>query len=352
LNGELENGRTPIFEALGSNDDNAARFLIQKGAQVNHRLKEWTLGTQWRSEVFPTAVLHGASDVILDLLVDFGSKIFSSFFSGAEVSNFLSRSLFKKKAVVKKLFFHGLCSNQNLVPLLKDDHYNTIKAFLQHGVDMSKFMDELYYALGECSSTDVLSLFIQSGLDLGLLSGVPSKKVSGPAIFLAAARLGHFDAMKMLLMSGVEINYQDENGMTALHWASVCRNVNCVKHLIDFGASVTARGSVNGYEDVTPLHAAVMSNITDIMDPIIVAGADVNATCCRGTLSGITPLMIACYSTCIHSLWMFCSGYGCDINKQNSAGKYWKFHDNETMGVLKQSIEPSVTICYFGSVVH
>ncbi|XP_064633529.1 serine/threonine-protein phosphatase 6 regulatory ankyrin repeat subunit B-like [Lineus longissimus] len=320
LDGELENGLTPLHEAIDKGQENAALFLIQKGAKVNHKLKKLQ-PFEWRnhSEVFPSAVGLPEPDLVIGTLVDFGCHIFSPYFSDAELPNFLSRS--KSRKVVKKLLFHGLRSNQNLLPLLLDSDSNTIRMLLQHGVDVSKSKADLYHALGESSDTAILSLFIQSGLDLGFPSDLFTETASGPAIFISAARLGHLDMLKMLVKSGVGVNNQDGKGLTALHWASVRRHLPCVKYLIRLGASVTALGSLNGYDHATPLHAAVMSNDTDVTDAIIVAGADISARCSLGSLSGVTPLMVACYSECYKSMWIICFGYGCDVNKQNSAGE-------------------------------
>ncbi|WP_025666353.1 ankyrin repeat domain-containing protein [Aquimarina megaterium] len=86
-----------------------------------------------------------------------------------------------------------------------------------------------------------------------------------------AARTGNIDIAKTLLAEGVDPNYQDYAGMTALYFAVYGRDAAMVRLLLDNGVKIDVR---DGYEDETPLCVAVNSNNFEIIELLLNSGSD------------------------------------------------------------------------------
>ncbi len=62
---------------------------------------------------------------------------------------------------------------------------------------------------------------------------------------ISAVRQGDFELAKKLLLEGANVNEQDEQGWTSLHWAAGSSNVELVRLLLDHHADVTIKGRDN-----------------------------------------------------------------------------------------------------------
>lgn len=65
--------------------------------------------------------------------------------------------------------------------------------------------------------------------------------------------LGRQKFVELLLENGANVNFSNESGYTALHWAAYQGNDRIVDLLIRNGAKINSR-NINGW---TPLHEAV-----------------------------------------------------------------------------------------------
>src|SRR5262249_42118825 len=101
-----------------------------------------------------------------------------------------------------------------------------------------------------------------------------------------AAMDGNRDAVKALLKQAAEVNASQGDGMTALHWAAMKNDVDLVQTLLYAGANAKATTRIGAY---TPLLLAARNGNAEVIDPLVKAGADVNAA----TSNGTTPLMFA-----------------------------------------------------------
>ncbi|MEW6114724.1 MAG: ankyrin repeat domain-containing protein, partial [Thermodesulfobacteriota bacterium] len=105
---------------------------------------------------------------------------------------------------------------------------------------------------------------------------------------LEAAKSGDVVKAESALQKGANPNYRDNDGWTALTWASSRGHHDVVTSLVNKGADVNARGE---YVD-TPLIVAAGGGYIEIMELLLAKGADVNAI---GEL-GQTPLVAAAES--------------------------------------------------------
>ena len=95
--------------------------------------------------------------------------------------------------------------------------------------------------------------------------------------------------VRELIEQGADVRSVDDDGLTPLHHAAHCGNIECVDLLVAAGASV------NGYDGQpdTPLTIAVMANTPLAIETLIRAGADVNLAINNDADAGRTPLMYA-----------------------------------------------------------
>ncbi len=100
-----------------------------------------------------------------------------------------------------------------------------------------------------------------------------------------AAKNGNLEGVEAALNAGVDVNYADSDGYTALMWAAVYEHTEMVRLLIEQGADVN-RANNNG---TTALMWAAVYGHTDIVRLLIEQGAEVN----RANNYGSTALIWA-----------------------------------------------------------
>lgn len=111
---------------------------------------------------------------------------------------------------------------------------------------------------------------------------------------------------------GMDVDVQDENGMSPLIYAAFFGHEDVVKELLDLGANVNAKG----HNGVTVLLAALQKAENDRIARLLIdSGADVNA--CDG--QGLTPLMTAIYADS-NEMTLYLLEKGADVGVKNAKG--------------------------------
>lgn len=128
---------------------------------------------------------------------------------------------------------------------------------------ISRYTVENYYRIPRYESTDLYKYRTQ-------------RKKVGASVHLKA---------QCLIDGGADVNYKNEKGLTALHYAAALQDICEIHFLIKNGAYINARDN-NGN---TPLHIAAMHNLDEsYIKHLIDCGADVNIK----NKNGNTPLDI------------------------------------------------------------
>ena len=120
------------------------------------------------------------------------------------------------------------------------------------------------------------------------------------ADFFDAARRGDAEEIAELIAEGVSVDAIDNDGSTALHYASFGGHVSAVKALLKAGAKTGTLARHGG----TPLHAAVAENRLKVAVALLESGSvDVDATTSCTSAdecdSGITPLTTVESKACV-----------------------------------------------------
>lgn len=102
---------------------------------------------------------------------------------------------------------------------------------------------------------------------------IPKIRFSSNIILLDAAARNDVDEVRKLLLSGVDPNQGDDDGLTALHQSCIDDFEDVVRLLIEHGADVNAKDT----ESWTPLHAAATCGHKNICKILIDSGANILA---------------------------------------------------------------------------
>ncbi len=104
-----------------------------------------------------------------------------------------------------------------------------------------------------------------------------TKSEQSSAILLLATKSNFFNIVKLLVDSGVNVNWQDENGESALHVAARFGHVKCAGIILTGSAEQNADPNlVERYFGWTPIHIAAVDGHLPIVELLIKAGAEVN----------------------------------------------------------------------------
>ena len=95
------------------------------------------------------------------------------------------------------------------------------------------------------------------------------------------AHEGYGSLTKELILQGVNVNFQNPDGHTALHYASYTAQLEIVKMLLNKGAELDKENN----DHRTPLVLSVLKKNRNVMLHLIASGADI-AQLARGTYSG------------------------------------------------------------------
>jgi uncharacterized protein len=152
---------------------------------------------------------------------------------------------------------------------------------------------------------------IRSSIVIGALClTVMLRADAGNSPVADAAQAGDKAAVRALLKQAADVNAAQGDGMTALHWAAMKNDADLAQTLLYASANVKATTRIGAY---TPLILAAQQGNAEVMEPLIKAGADVNAK----TGNGTTPLMFAAASGNADAVKVLLDR-GADVNAQES----------------------------------
>ena len=138
-------------------------------------------------------------------------------------------------------------------------------------------VNQLFWA-AHYGNTEIVLTLISLGVDVNVQDD------EGLTPLHVATIEGHLQTAQVLVMADARIDIKDNNGYTPLYIAAITDNLRIVQMLAAHGADVNAKDK-NGF---TPLHAAAFDGNTEVVRELIRLGANVNARA-----RGYTPLDVA-----------------------------------------------------------
>jgi ankyrin repeat protein len=237
----LEQGNTLLHIASYYGQVEIVRFLLERSADINIR-----------SAVNNTAMHFAAftnSAHVITLLLDRGASVKVTNTQGSTPLHFaaLSGSLEATKTLIKR----------------------------RAALDRPNKMGDTPLMLAALNGRlEIVSFLIQNGSDKKL--GVANKSA-----LLAAIEGGHLDVICFLLENGADINTGNTpRGLTPLQLATWKQNLPVVKCLLERGADVNLCS--RDEKRLSALHVAVLAGNLEILDYLILAGADLNIRDSKG----------------------------------------------------------------------
>ena len=167
----------------------------------------------------------------------------------------------KKQKPAKKLFENLTRADVVLVYAATEGHSGCVKACLTAGANAnqlipvekhtSKAFNQIYWRKDRETSNQHTTALLKSSEN------------------------GHHECLSLLVESGADVNFTEENGETALFCAASAGHPECVKILLKEGADVNISQCYN-----TPLNAVIRSSnfSAECFNALIEAGVDVNET--------------------------------------------------------------------------
>jgi len=284
-------GAFPLHRASAMNWEEAVKLLIEKGADVNARIKGNQTPLHW-------AALNGATKVT-KLLIDHGAELDVRNGEGRTPFD-IAFTNFKKDTALLLLSSGAHLSpavdkdfNPPLVWALQRKQWDWIEILLAHGADIN-FPSPSGYAplhmVAMKGDKPIAELLISKGANI---NSKTYKWLETPLHL--AAQSGNFEVAKVLIAHGAIIEAEDCNHFTALHraagggnWEKVSEgHLKIVQLLIANGANVNAQSDHN----YTPLHwASRRAGLSkEVIKLLIMKGAEINARDDQGK----TPLRFA-----------------------------------------------------------
>jgi ankyrin repeat protein len=160
---------------------------------------------------------------------------------------------------------------------------------------LALFLLHIFYSRAFFTETSPLHVAVESGNIQQLSDLLAGGKVdvnSLDALFqtplhatACCARIRYLDAAALILKNGGDVDVEDEEGKTALHWAAMNGKIDLCNLLLQHDADINAKDN-KGW---TPLHFAAAEGHHSTASWLCEHGSTLNAR----TVSGSTPLFFA-----------------------------------------------------------
>jgi len=221
----------PLTYAMYVQDIEIAKMLIEKGADVNARVKGKRTALMLASE---NGYLEGA-----ELLLEKGADIDAEDEYGRTALMYAAEE--GHKDIVELLVEKGADGEDTALMLVavEEGHKEVVEFFIDRGADVDakdKYeITPLMWAARE-GDKEIVELLIAKGAD------VNARDNEGWTALMFASRPVYFDkeVVRLLIENGTDVNATDNDGWTALMFAAMGGYVEAVKLLVENGTDVNA----------------------------------------------------------------------------------------------------------------
>jgi len=262
----------PLERAVQTNQTAVVKLLLGKGADVNS-VSDIGFDISGYSSPMESAVLHGSLNV-MQLLLDAGtdSEILGHSLSIAAENNYLEklRFLLAARADPNVVYRDGKGA---LYKAASRGHLEVIRFLLGAGADPNIVHRGGESALHEAASRghlEVIRFLLDAGADPNIVRG-------GQGALYKAASRGHLKIVRLLLGAGADPNLKNIYGENALTDAVQGGNLDILRSLLLAGADANSKLTFLMCE-MTALHIAAEKGLSEMVQLLLIAGADRHAT--------------------------------------------------------------------------
>jgi ankyrin repeat protein len=317
LNSPDQNQKTPLHLALESGHVDIAKYIIEKGADINLKDKDsasplHNAAYLGNLEIVDLLLKKGATSLnegnfrkqtplhfaserghpeVAARLLDAGADIEARDMVGR--TPLMTTGISKNIEVAEGLIKRG--ADINAVVKRGPSTYTTLSAIAMYGFkDLVDLLIEKEAAIEEDTLGPTLAFAVQmghprlfayvqkKGMDLAVV------KEKDPGFVFNAAAGGSVEIMKTLLENGFDADQKDKDGWTPLHIAAVEGKIEMIEFLISKGMDKDVRNM----KGETAYHVALAAEAVEAADFLKKAGADTSAPRfpeLKGPYMGQTP---------------------------------------------------------------
>ena len=156
------------------------------------------------------------------------------------------------------------------------------------GISYSQDFDKLANAVVD-KDLNTLDSLLQTGIDVNI-----TEEDRGATILLIASSIKDYeDVVSFLISRGADINFRGKDGRTPLIWAAG-NSLESTKMLLENGADINAKGNDGMNAFIQSTFGILSKKVsTDVMDLLLENGADVNSALISKNAAGWTALHFA-----------------------------------------------------------
>lgn len=264
-------GKTPLHYAVGRGNADMVKALLRKNRDsINEADSAGKTALQYAVEKGDTAIIRILLDAQASLPLTHSDK-HSVSQSNTNIPNAILLLLEQKGVDVQ-----DEAKRTALQYAVRENSDEVVEMVLAFGPSLDLANSEgktaAHYAATR-KNAKVLQMLVAKGADL------TCRDKKGMGVLHYAAEVGNVDAITFLLaLNKPEIHFPDFSGQTALHYAVKSGNAAVVEALIEAGVDVNA----TNFSFETPLHYAAEQGNFEIVNLLLENGAKVNLQAAQG----------------------------------------------------------------------
>lgn len=201
------------------------------------------------------------------------------------------------------------------------------------------------YLAAQNGSAEAMALLLKAGANPNELYR------EGETVLHTAARTGEYKTVELLLKAGANIDAREQwHGQTPLMWAMAQKHPELLPLLLKYGADVNATSNVEEWErqvtmeprdkwlppgGMSPLLFAAREDCVACIEPLVKAGANINAT----TPKGISSLLIAIINGHYDAAYALAEA-GADVNISDDTNRS-PLYAAVDFNIMRESNRPS-----------
>ena len=313
-----KSGNTALHFAASEGHLEVTRLLLKRRADANSQNKEGLTALQQASQ----GMREGHRDIV-QLLLDIGANWNARDNSGNTALQFAAseghleaaRMLLERGADVNSQNIEGLTALQRASQGMREGHRDTVRFLLDHGANWNACDNSGNSALHFAAFAghfEASRMLLERGVDVNSQNKeglTPLQRASQGTM-----REGHRDILRLLLDRGANWNAHDNSGNTALHFAASEGHFEASRMLLERGADVNSKNK-QGLTALQRASQGMREGHRDIVRLFLDHGANWNAR----DMSGNTALHFTASEGHLEVARMLLE-HGADVNSHNDEG--------------------------------